>query len=259
MNGEIHREFIATPTHLKEQLQEEFCTAKCCSLKKKNWAKHFKRQTRRYYALNGLNDPSLKKLYIRDQGKQLKISLLAKLNITSSEHLTSFASKRSFGWNSWTNQSISKICARPDQSIKCSKSKTASSCDPRIKPQGLEDHFKGASTKSDANDSSEENRALRKQQEEAISHKLDISIAPDIDLDNHDLETVLSYDTDDKDAICGYSNSDNSSESSYREDEEECCFQITQMPRQDKIQTPHLQSQSLTQHEEKTQFMPLRL
>ncbi|CAH8278551.1 unnamed protein product [Arabidopsis lyrata] len=47
--GEIHREFVGTPNHLKEQLQEEFYTAKCCSLKKRDLAKHFERQTRRVF------------------------------------------------------------------------------------------------------------------------------------------------------------------------------------------------------------------
>ncbi|CDY17520.1 BnaC03g65430D [Brassica napus] len=55
-------EFIGTPTHQKEQLQEEFFSAKCCSLRKKDLAKQFERQTGRYYALNGLNNPSLKHL-----------------------------------------------------------------------------------------------------------------------------------------------------------------------------------------------------
>ncbi|KAG2315198.1 hypothetical protein Bca52824_018320 [Brassica carinata] len=41
--GEIHREFIGTPTHQKEQIQEEFFSAKCCSLQKKDLAKHFER------------------------------------------------------------------------------------------------------------------------------------------------------------------------------------------------------------------------
>ncbi|CAH2065135.1 unnamed protein product [Thlaspi arvense] len=81
------KEFIGTPTHLKEQLQEEFFLAKCCSLKKKDFAKHFERLTQRYYALIGLNNPSLKqvylssiddylsqhtKLYIRDQRQRIE-------------------------------------------------------------------------------------------------------------------------------------------------------------------------------------------
>ncbi|KAF3592482.1 hypothetical protein DY000_02024515 [Brassica cretica] len=66
----------------------------------------------------------------------------------------------------------------------------------------------------------------------------------DIDLEGHDLESVLSYDSDDDDAICGYSEYDNSSESSLDDDDDcyddNCCFKITKMPRHDEIQTPHL-------------------
>ncbi|KAF3486183.1 hypothetical protein F2Q69_00055305 [Brassica cretica] len=64
-------------------------------------------------------------------------------------------------------------------------------------------------------------------------------IAPDIDLEGHDLELVLSYDSDDNDAICGYSDYENSSESSPDEDDD-CCLKITKLPRHDEIQTPHL-------------------
>ncbi|KAF2543100.1 hypothetical protein F2Q68_00031661 [Brassica cretica] len=46
------------------------------------------------------------------------------------------------------------------------------------------------------------------------------SLAPDIDLEGHDLESVLSYDSDDDDAICGYSEYDNSSESSLDDDDD---------------------------------------
>ena len=64
-------------------------------------------------------------------------------------------------------------------------------------------------------------------------------IAPNIDLEGHDLESVLSYDSDDNDAICGYSDYDNSSDSS-ADKENDCCFKNTKMPRHDDIQTPHL-------------------
>ncbi|CAG7871836.1 unnamed protein product, partial [Brassica rapa] len=83
----IQQEFIGTPTHQKEQsghysslAQPLLGIRKCCSLRKKDLAKHFEKQTRRYYALNGINNPSLK-------------------------------------------HQLSKICSRPDLSIKCSKSK----------------------------------------------------------------------------------------------------------------------------------------
>lgn len=64
-------------------------------------------------------------------------------------------------------------------------------------------------------------------------------MAPDIGLHNHDLELVLSYGSDDKDAICGYYDYDNSSALSY-DDDNECCFKITQPPQHEEIQTPHL-------------------
>ncbi|CAN6875052.1 unnamed protein product [Brassica oleracea] len=66
-------------------------------LQMKDLAKHFERQTRRYYALNGLNNPSLKHL--------------------------------------------SKICSRPDLSIKCSKSKKSCSCGPRERRQKFKKRF----------------------------------------------------------------------------------------------------------------------
>ncbi|ESQ46588.1 hypothetical protein EUTSA_v100007050mg, partial [Eutrema salsugineum] len=67
-------------------------------------------------------------------------------------------------------------------------------------------------------------------------------IAPDLDFDSHDLESVLSYDSDEQDAICGYSDYDYSSDSSSGEEEvnNDCCFKITRMPQKKEIQTPHL-------------------
>ncbi|CAH2079042.1 unnamed protein product [Thlaspi arvense] len=136
---EIHREFIGTPTHLKEQLQEEFFSAKCCSLKKKDLAKHFERQTRRYYALIGLNNPSLKqvyfssiddylsqqtKLYIRDQRQTIEEISIVQIQQYVFRTLDKLCKQKEF-WMEFMDKSkqLSKICARPDLSIKCSKSK----------------------------------------------------------------------------------------------------------------------------------------
>ncbi|CAH2060276.1 unnamed protein product [Thlaspi arvense] len=135
--GEIHREFIGTPTHLKEQLQEEFFSAKCCSLKKKDLAKHFERQTRRYYALNGLNNPSLKQvylssiddylsqqtmLYIRDQRQTIKEIFIGQIQQYVFRTLDKLCKQKEF-WMEFMDKSkqLSKICARPDLSIKYSE------------------------------------------------------------------------------------------------------------------------------------------
>lgn len=56
-----------------------------------------------------------------------------------------------------------------------------------------------------------------------------MKFAPAIDLDGHGIELALSYDSDDNDTICGYSEYDNSSGSSPKEDDD-CCFKITKMP-----------------------------
>ena len=141
--GEIHREFIGTPTHQKEQLQEEFFSAKCCSLRKKDLAKHFKR-TRRYYALNGVNNPSLKhvylsfiddclsqqtKLYIRDQGHTIEEVFVSQIQQYVLKTLDQLCKQKEV-WIEFMDRSkqLSKICARPDLSIKYTKSKKSCSC-----------------------------------------------------------------------------------------------------------------------------------
>lgn len=69
-----------------------------------------------------------------------------------------------------------------------------------------------------------------------------MNIAPYIDFENHDLDSVLSYDSvdsDDNKTICGYSESDDTSEST-PDKGEDCCFKITEIPKQEEIQHPHL-------------------
>ncbi|CAA7035319.1 unnamed protein product [Microthlaspi erraticum] len=246
--GEIHREFIGTPTHLKEQLQEEFFTAKCCSLRTKDLAKHFERQTRRYYTLDGLNNPSLKqvylssideylsqqtKLYIRDQGQTVEEISIGQIQQYVFRTLDKLCKQKKF-WTEFMNKSkhLSKICARPDLSIKFRRKGFLR------KKRSFEKttkcflcHKEGHFAKNCPNRSRKKKQYLIN----SISN-----IAPDIDIDNHDLESVLSYDSDDKDALCEYSEYDYSSESSDGENEDECCFKITQIPKKDEIQTPHL-------------------
>ncbi|CAF1810361.1 unnamed protein product [Brassica napus] len=225
------REFIGTPTHQKEQLQEEFFSAKCCSLRKKDLAKHFERQTRRYYALNGLNNPSLKhvylssiddylsqqtKLYIKDQGQTIEEVSIRQIQQYVFRTLDKLCKQKEY-WTEFMDRSkqLSKICSRPDLSIKFRRMrffrkkrsfKKSTKCFLCRK----EGHF----AKNYPNKSAKKKQYLIN----SISE-----IAPDIDLEGHDLESVLSYDSDDNDAICGYSEYDNSSESSL-----------------DEIQTPHL-------------------
>ena len=98
-----------------------------------------------------------------------------------------------------------------------------------------------------AGDSSKKNRASRNQQNVFYAERKDISQkncpnksakkkqylinsisenAPYIDLEGNDLKSVLSYNSDNNDAICCYSDYDNSSKSSPDEDNDSC-FKIT--------------------------------
>ncbi|CAH8272264.1 unnamed protein product [Arabidopsis lyrata] len=277
--GEIHREFVGTPSHLKEQLQEEFYTARCCSLKKRDLAKHFERQTRRYYALNGLNNPSLKqvylssiddylsqqtKLYIRDQGQTIEEISIGQIQQHVFRTLDKLCKQKEF-WSEFMDKSkhLSKICARPDLNIKCSKKKKCS-CEDRRKDRR---RSKKSFLKSKYFNKTKRKRFFRKKKsfkktsrcflcrktghfakdcpnkskkkKQYLIHSIS-KIAPDLDIDNHDLESILSYDSDENDAICSYSDYDESSESSSEDEKDDCCFKITQMPQEDELQTPHL-------------------
>ncbi|CAH2065145.1 unnamed protein product [Thlaspi arvense] len=236
---EIHREFIGTPTHLKEQLQEEFFLAKCCSLKKKDLAKHFERQTRRYYALNGLNNPSLK-----DQRQTIEEISIGQIQQYVFRTLDKLCKQKNNCPKYVPDQTYQSSVLNPRRLVHANLEANLEDLENRSKDDLIgsgkrsfekttrcflfckEGHF----AKKCPNKSKKKKQYLIN----SIS-----SIAPDIDLDNHDLESVLSYDSDDNDVICGYSDSDVSSESS-SEEEKDCCFKITEILRQDEVQPPHL-------------------
>ncbi|ESQ37601.1 hypothetical protein EUTSA_v100029341mg, partial [Eutrema salsugineum] len=241
-------------------------------------AKHFERQTRRYYALNGLNNPSLKqvhlssiddylcqqtKLYIRDQGQTVEDISIGQIQQYVFRTLDKLCKQKEF-WMEFMDKSkqLSRICARPDLSIKCSKSKKTCSCEDRSKSRRFKKTSHKRFNKFRRKQFFRKKRSFKKTTKCFLCRKeghfakncpnnskkkkqyliSSISkIAPDLDFNNHDLESVLSYDSDEQDAICGYSDYDYSSDSSSEEEvNNDCCFKITRMPQNEEIQTPHL-------------------
>ncbi|ESQ50196.1 hypothetical protein EUTSA_v10002230mg [Eutrema salsugineum] len=53
--GHIHNKFLA---------REEYMSMRCCSFKKKDLEKHYERMSKRFYALNGIDNVNLKQAYL---------------------------------------------------------------------------------------------------------------------------------------------------------------------------------------------------
>ncbi|CAN7059046.1 unnamed protein product [Brassica rapa subsp. trilocularis] len=120
--------------------------------------------TRRYYALNGLNNPSLKhmyktpyiiylssiddylsqqtKLYIRDQRQTIEEISIGQIQQYVFRTLDKLCKQKEF-WTEFMDRSkqLSKIYSRPDLSIKCSKSKKSCSCDLQEKHRRFKKRF----------------------------------------------------------------------------------------------------------------------
>ncbi|KAF8051624.1 hypothetical protein N665_1689s0001 [Sinapis alba] len=229
-----------------------------------------------YYPLNGLNNPSLKhvylssiddylsqqtKLYIRDQGQTIEEISIGQIQQYIFRTLDKLYKQKEF-WMEFMDRSkkLSNICARPYLSIKCSKSKKSCSCRTHNKHRRIKKQFFKHPTRFRRKKFFQKKQSFKKSTKYFLCRKEghfaknypnrsakkkqylinSISeIAPDIDLDSHDLESILSYDSDDNNSNCGYSKYDSSSESSPDEDDE-CCFKITKLSRHEEIQTPHL-------------------
>ncbi|CAL9217700.1 unnamed protein product, partial [Arabidopsis halleri] len=59
--GHIRNEFLGAWNHYTDQAREEYLSMKCCSFKRKDLEKHYERMSKRFYALNGIDDVNLKK------------------------------------------------------------------------------------------------------------------------------------------------------------------------------------------------------
>ncbi|RDX60144.1 hypothetical protein CR513_61742, partial [Mucuna pruriens] len=70
--GILHEEFIGDGGVIDKKIRQEYYEMKCCSIKMKDLDKHFQRMLRRFYLLNGPNDPSLKNTYVASLLEELQ-------------------------------------------------------------------------------------------------------------------------------------------------------------------------------------------
>jgi hypothetical protein len=70
--GCLHREFVGDLGLLQKHFRSKFFKMKCCSLVPKDIDRYIDRMTKRFYLLNGINDPSLKYVFFASFLKELQ-------------------------------------------------------------------------------------------------------------------------------------------------------------------------------------------
>ncbi|KAK0602659.1 hypothetical protein LWI29_035755 [Acer saccharum] len=105
--GYIFREFLSDPDHIYKQARQEFFDMRCCSLKRKDIMFHYKRMSQRYHTLGGINDHSLKQVYVNSLPDDLQDEIQRKID-TSGRSLndTSLGELHMYALSS-----LDKLCA----------------------------------------------------------------------------------------------------------------------------------------------------
>jgi len=73
--GTLHQEFIGEGKIIERKIRQEFFEMMGCSLKIKDLDRHFQRMNKRFYLLNGLNDPNLKNTYVASLPEEIQPEL----------------------------------------------------------------------------------------------------------------------------------------------------------------------------------------
>ncbi|KAK0582373.1 hypothetical protein LWI29_024886 [Acer saccharum] len=105
--GYIFKEFLGDPDHIYKQARQEFFDMRCCSLKRKDIMFHYKRMSQRYHTLGGINDHSLKQVYVNSLPDDLQDEIQRKID-TSGRSLndTSLGELHMYALSS-----LDKLCA----------------------------------------------------------------------------------------------------------------------------------------------------
>ena len=67
----LYAEFISRPDHYQELAREEYLLMKCSSYLLKDLEKHYDRMTKRFYAINGIDDVNLKQAFLNSFSEPL--------------------------------------------------------------------------------------------------------------------------------------------------------------------------------------------
>nr|KYP61753.1 polyprotein [Cajanus cajan] len=104
--GALHEEFIGDGALTDRKIRQEFFEMKCCSLKLKDLDKHYLRMLKRFYLLNGLNDPSLKSTYVSSLPTEIQPEL-ARMAAAMNKDFTGLTMGRI---HQMTQEAIDKLC-----------------------------------------------------------------------------------------------------------------------------------------------------
>ena len=81
--GFIFREFLGDPDQIYKQARQEFFEMRCCSLRRKDIENHYQRMSIRYHTLGGINDPSLKQVYVNSLPDELQDEIQRKIDLSN--------------------------------------------------------------------------------------------------------------------------------------------------------------------------------
>jgi len=104
--GALHEEFIDDGSIIDKKLRQEFFEMKCCSVKIDDLEKHYQRMSKRFYLLNGLNDPSLKNTYVAS----LPVEIQPELNRMAIAIQKDFTSLTLGQIHQMTLEAVDKLC-----------------------------------------------------------------------------------------------------------------------------------------------------
>ncbi|ESQ39483.1 hypothetical protein EUTSA_v10001272mg [Eutrema salsugineum] len=121
--------------HYTIQAREEYMSMRCCSFKRKDLEKHYERMSKRFYALNGIDDVNMKQAYLNSLPEplgnetsrilslknmtlsQASLGEIYQISLAALEKLCNY--QKFFKELQEQGKLLGRACDRPELSIKC--------------------------------------------------------------------------------------------------------------------------------------------